>query len=206
MAAYNNNNRKARESTLKVGDLVLLQQLQANKSMPVYDPKPWTITAISHSSATIQRPRSGWSKSQELFRDLALLKLYKEPQHNNNNNNNQAEYFDVVKNNNTTPVAPPPPQQPPPLPQLPAYQSAALTPITPAHVILRGQQDQSTARNELDVIEQRMDTVINARPRRTRLEPDRLDRQTAVDRKREERERLRKRESRYARLEIHQTE
>ncbi len=52
-AAYNNNTRKAREHSFKIGDLVLLKQRQLNKSMPPFDPEPYTITEIRHSMAVL---------------------------------------------------------------------------------------------------------------------------------------------------------
>ncbi len=69
MKQYNDEHRHATESTLKVGDMVLLKRDRRLKSDTIFDPIPYTIAAMKGSMCTIKRD------DQELARNASLLKL-----------------------------------------------------------------------------------------------------------------------------------
>lgn len=67
-AANENRRGKASEHNLKIGQDVLLLQTVKGKATTIYDPKPYTITAINGSMVTINR------SGRSLARDSSLLK------------------------------------------------------------------------------------------------------------------------------------
>ncbi len=76
MKLHNDENRHARLSILQIGDTVLLKQTRSHKAMPLFDPKPFKITALKHTMATIERVDPDTSRIQRLVRDVSLMQKY----------------------------------------------------------------------------------------------------------------------------------
>jgi hypothetical protein len=74
MKAYNDEKRKAKPSSIKIGDTVYLKNEQRHfKSDPLFEPEPYLVVDLKGTMATIRR------RERELARHVSLLKLAIEP-------------------------------------------------------------------------------------------------------------------------------
>ena len=55
MKAYADERRHAQQSSIKIGDHVLLKQNKGGKLTPAYDPRPYTVVGVRGSKITVKR-------------------------------------------------------------------------------------------------------------------------------------------------------
>ena len=70
MRKHGNQSLHTATCKLKIGDMVLLEQIKTNKSSTTYETEPFVILALNGNQATIKRG------SQCLKRNISLLKKY----------------------------------------------------------------------------------------------------------------------------------
>jgi hypothetical protein len=59
---------KKQQPGIEVGDSVLVRQVQANKKMTRYDPKPWVVVATNNSMITARRNSQTTTRNVSFFR------------------------------------------------------------------------------------------------------------------------------------------
>lgn len=78
MKTYNDNKLKAKESSFKVGDVVLLKWKRSRKSDSLFDPHPFRITKLNGSMVALKRNGS------ILIRNSSFIKHYLQDEENSN--------------------------------------------------------------------------------------------------------------------------
>jgi hypothetical protein len=73
MKCYADHRRRARAKDLSIGDCVLIRQPTKSKTMPPFDPDPFTVIAVKGSMITVER------KGKRITRNASLFKQFNSP-------------------------------------------------------------------------------------------------------------------------------
>ena len=78
MKEYADQRRQSKQTTMNIGDYVLVQQQKHNNFTPNFDPKPLRITKIKGTMIAVERPGFTITRNQSFFKPIKTNKVHSE--------------------------------------------------------------------------------------------------------------------------------
>ena len=98
MKSYGDKHHRAKESTIQIGDTVLLRQPKQNKFTPPFDPEPFKVTAVKGSMITVRNKSRSVTRNSSFFKKTANFPASEDSE--------VEEYHDEEPSNNPKEAAP----------------------------------------------------------------------------------------------------
>ena len=100
MKEYADQRRQSKQTTMKLGDYVLVRQQKINKFTPNFDPKPLRITKVKGTMITAERPGFMITRNQSFFKSIPTTTMLSDDEEEVEDSDTERQDIGINQDNN----------------------------------------------------------------------------------------------------------